>query len=172
MQNKRNKTRLSLILSMMLIVAMALNTTACSDNKTNHNSEISSQLESPSQTDADENSHSQANTDTEQNSASQTELETLPGIGPSIALSIINYRKENGNFEIIARTEIETKPVVYGTTTVPGKQDYALTGHKYEEQYTSLVQEYSKNITKLRIIKKEYNTEKYLPGVKFNLLNN
>ena len=79
--------------------------------------------------------------------------------------------KENGKFEIIARTEIETKPVVYGTTTVPGKQDYALTGHKYEEQYTGLVQEYNQNLTKLRVIKKEYNTEKRLSGVKFNLLN-
>ena len=32
------------------------------------------------------------------NKASQTELETLPGIGPSIALKIINYRNENGKF--------------------------------------------------------------------------
>lgn len=32
------------------------------------------------------------------NTATQTELETLPGIGPSIALNIINYRKENGKF--------------------------------------------------------------------------
>ena len=30
------------------------------------------------------------------NSATQTELETLPGIGPSTALKIINYRKEKG----------------------------------------------------------------------------
>ena len=33
------------------------------------------------------------------NTAKQTELETLPGIGPSLALKIINYRKENGNFK-------------------------------------------------------------------------
>lgn len=35
------------------------------------------------------------------NSATQTELESLPGIGPSLALRIINYRKENGKFSSI-----------------------------------------------------------------------
>lgn len=35
------------------------------------------------------------------NKASQTELETLPGIGPSIALKIINFRNENGKFSSI-----------------------------------------------------------------------
>lgn len=55
MQNKRNKKRLSLILSMMLIVAMALNTTACGDNNTKNqgtenNSEVSSSWESETDT--------------------------------------------------------------------------------------------------------------------------
>ena len=35
------------------------------------------------------------------NTAMQTELETLSGIGPSTALKIINYRKENGEFKQI-----------------------------------------------------------------------
>lgn len=35
------------------------------------------------------------------NSATQTELETIPGIGPSTALKIIEYRNENGKFYTI-----------------------------------------------------------------------
>lgn len=35
------------------------------------------------------------------NKATQTELETIPGIGPSLALKIINYREENGKFSSI-----------------------------------------------------------------------
>lgn len=42
------------------------------------------------------------------NTAKQTELETLPGIGPTIALRIIEYRKENGEFtDIEELKEIE-----------------------------------------------------------------
>ena len=44
------------------------------------------------------------------NTAKQTELETLPGIGPTIALRIIEYRKENGEF-----TDIEELKEVEGT---------------------------------------------------------
>ena len=47
--------------------------------------------------DVDNNKNSKVNI----NTATQTELETLTGIGPSIAARIIQYRKENGKFESI-----------------------------------------------------------------------
>ena len=46
-------------------------------------------------------SSSKINSKVNINTATQTELETLPGIGPSLALKIINYRKENGKFSNI-----------------------------------------------------------------------
>ena len=58
-------------------------------------------------TDSSENTISQTNSMSVQkssivniNSATQTELETLPGIGPSIASKIISYRNENGKFRL------------------------------------------------------------------------
>lgn len=35
------------------------------------------------------------------NKATQTELETIPGVGPSTALKIIDFREENGKFDSI-----------------------------------------------------------------------
>ena len=55
------------------------------------------------------------------NTATQTELETLPGIGPSTALKIINYRNENGNFRSIE----EIKNVVgIGNAKFEGIKEY------------------------------------------------
>lgn len=78
---------------------------------------------------------------------------------------------QSENFTIKAVSNLETKPVIYGSTTVPGTQDYALTGYIYEDAVTTYTEGYSKNITKIIIIKEEYGTENRLEGVKFNLLD-
>lgn len=61
------------------------------EKKEDYPSDISSSISSSSKT----------TTKTNINKASQAELELVPGIGPSTALKIINYRKENGNFKKI-----------------------------------------------------------------------
>ncbi len=94
------------------------------------------------------------------------------GVGEKfkIIIPIQNMLKED-KFEIEAKANLETKPVVYGSTSVPGTQDYALTGYTFETLETKLTEKYFKNITKLTVVKKEYGTENRLAGVKFQLLN-
>lgn len=78
---------------------------------------------------------------------------------------------ENNNFTIKAISNLETKPIVYGETTVENTQNYALTGFVYEQKDATYEEKYYKNDTKITIIKKEYGSEKRLQGVKFNLLD-
>jgi len=102
----------------------------------------------------------------------KNQTKTNFGVGEKfkIIIPIQNMIKED-EFTIKAKADLETKPVVYGSTNVPGTQDYALTGYMFENAETKLKEYYFKNITKLRIIKKAYGTENRLEGVKFNLLN-
>lgn len=79
--------------------------------------------------------------------------------------------QKSGNFNINAIAKLETKPVMYGTTTIPGTQDYALTGFMYEEVGSFIEENYLKNITKISILKTDEETGDVLENVKFDLLD-
>lgn len=83
----------------------------------------------------------------------------------------IDKLKENINFSINVKADLETKPVVYGKTNIPETQNYAIAGYMNEPSETNYEENCLKNITKIRIIKKEYGSEKRLKDVKFNLLD-
>lgn len=74
-------------------------------------------------------------------------------------------------FSLKATSTLRTCPILYGKSTTEGVQDYALVGEENETFTASLVDKTIKNTTKIKIIKKEYGTEKRLPGVKFNILD-
>lgn len=75
------------------------------------------------------------------------------------------------NFSIKATTTLKTYPILFGKTTIAGKQDYALVGEKEETLTCNISDKTVKNTTKIKIIKKEYGSDKRLAGVKFNLLD-
>jgi len=59
------------------------------------------------------------------NTATLDELDALPGIGPTTAQAILDYRLEHGNFQVIQ--EIENVPGV-GAATFAGIQNYISVG--------------------------------------------
>ena len=78
---------------------------------------------------------------------------------------------QSESFTINANAKLETKPVMYGATTVPGTQDYALTGFMYEEIGSSIIEDYQKNETKIVVNKVKEGIGEALKNVKFELLN-
>ncbi len=60
------------------------------------------------------------------NTATVTELETLPGIGPTAAQAIVDYRLENGPFQ--ALQDIQNVPGI-GPATYDGIKDYITIGN-------------------------------------------
>lgn len=58
-------------------------------------------VDNTSSLNTNKNTINSQNTKININTATQTELETLPGIGPSIALKIVNYRRQYGKFKTI-----------------------------------------------------------------------
>ena len=78
---------------------------------------------------------------------------------------------EDGTFTINAFGEVATKPVLYGKTRDASLQNYAITGYTYEDGTGSKKIYYTKNDTKIIIVKKDENNQNYLQGVEFDLLD-
>ena len=87
-----------------------------------------------------------------------------------ILLPITNVVEE-GNFSISVSGKVATKPVFYGATRDASLQNYALTGYTYEDGTGAKKVYYTKNETKIVIIKRDKNELKLLQGVQFELLD-
>lgn len=91
--------------------------------------------------------------------------------GEKFKISIpIENLKESGKFTIKIKTQMETKPVFFGQAPNENVQNYALTTFSYQEKDTELIQEYTKNDTKI-IIKKQDEDGNMLNGAKFEILD-
>ena len=78
---------------------------------------------------------------------------------------------EDRTIKINIETKVETKPILYGKAPNSNLQDYALTASTYEDGTGETQDNYSKNKTKLIIIKQDKETEEKLQGVQFQLLD-
>lgn len=83
----------------------------------------------------------------------------------------ISSLEKSGNFKINIKTQMETKPIFYGKAPSSELQDYALTGFRYEDIKTELMQEYSKNKTKIIVEKEDEETHKKISGAVFEILD-
>lgn len=83
----------------------------------------------------------------------------------------IRNLKNNGDYILRVKTQMNTKPVLYGKAPDSGLQDYALTTLKYEDGDGLVNDSYEENTTKIIVNKKEKNTGKSIPGVFFDLLD-
>jgi len=79
---------------------------------------------------------------------------------------------KDGDFKIKVSGKVETKPVLYGKSRDDSLQSYALTGYTYEDGTGSKKVYYTKNESKIIIIKKDETGKKFLEGVEFELLDN
>lgn len=82
----------------------------------------------------------------------------------------IKNMTDEGSFNIKVNGKVATKPILYGYSSNPSLQDYALTGNIYEDGSGIKTIYYTKNETKIIILKQDENGN-VLEGVKFRLLN-
>ena len=87
-----------------------------------------------------------------------------------ILIPVTNITKD-GNFSIKVSGQVATKPVLYGQSRDPKLQSYALTGYTYEDGTGSKKVYYTKNETKIIIVKKDSTEKNLLEGVEFELLD-
>ncbi len=87
-----------------------------------------------------------------------------------ILIPTTNITKD-GNFTINVSGEVATKPVLYGESRDSSLQNYALTGYTYEDGKGTKKVYYTKNSTKIIIVKKDNTGKNTLEGVEFELLD-
>ena len=87
-----------------------------------------------------------------------------------VLIPITNVTKD-GSFDIKVSGKVATKPVLYGKSRNSSLQNYALAGFTYEDGEGSKTIYYTKNETKIIIIKKDETGENLLEGVEFSLLD-
>lgn len=86
-----------------------------------------------------------------------------------IIIPITNMTSE-GSFNVKVNGKVATKPILYGYSTNPNLQDYALTGNIYEDGSGIKTVYYTPNETKIIILKQNEKGEP-IEGVKFRLLD-
>lgn len=105
---------------------------------------------------------------TDENNQEKTEF--APNERFKVLIPIKNLT-QNGSFHLSVEAKVKTKPVLYGLAPNSGYQDYAVTTISFEDGTGNRDDEYYKNETKIRIIKKDQETGKTLKGVEFELLD-
>lgn len=83
----------------------------------------------------------------------------------------ISDLEKSGEFTIQAKSLLETKPILFGETSNPEWQNFAIITGVYEVAETTLKQNYKENKTTIEVIKLDGDTKKPLANAIFNLLD-
>lgn len=102
--------------------------------------------------------------------ANEEKQEFKSGEKFKILIPILNIA-EDGSFNINVFGKVKTKPVLYGKSENSATQDYALVGGILEDGEGTEKVYYTKNQSKIVIIKKTDETNTFLQGVHFQLLD-
>lgn len=105
---------------------------------------------------------------TDKNNKDKYEFESTEEFKVLIPITNIT---QDGDFTINVSGQVATKPVFYGATRNGNLQSYALTGYTYEEGSGAKKVYYTKNETKILIVKKDETGLNKLQGVEFELLD-